>query len=142
MTTTFNTRHALRRHPRPGVQRPGSGQSVRRGHLGVGHRRLGQQRHRHHHRANALIFGAGITSGGFSAAGTNFTTRIITNPDGDIAEDRIVTSAGPYSATAPVSGSWVMQVAAFKPAGAGGGDTAPPTAAITAPPPGPPSRAR
>jgi hypothetical protein len=64
--------------------------------------------------ANALIFGAGITTGGFSTAGTNFTTRIITTPDLDIAEDRIVTAAGPYSATAPVSGAWVMQVAAFK----------------------------
>ena len=54
--------------------------------------------------ANALIFGAGMTTGGFSAAGTNFTTRIITTPDADIAEDRIVTAAGPYSATAPLSG--------------------------------------
>ena len=65
--------------------------------------------------AGALIFGAGITGGVFSAAGTNFTTRIITF-DGDIAEDRIVTAAGPYSAIAPLSGSagWVMQVAAFK----------------------------
>ena len=52
--------------------------------------------------ANALIFGAGITTGGFSTAGTNFTTRIITTPDADIAEDRIVTATGPYSATAPV----------------------------------------
>ena len=68
--------------------------------------------------ANALIFGAGITTGGFSAAGTNFTTRIITNPDADIAEDRIVTAAGPYSATAPVNDAWVMQVAAFRAAGA------------------------
>jgi hypothetical protein len=62
----------------------------------------------------ALIFGAGITGGVFSAGGANFTTRIITVPDADIAEDRIVTAAGPYSATAPVSGAWVMQVAAFK----------------------------
>ena len=84
--------------------------------------------------ANALIFGAGITTGGFSAAGTNFTTRIITTPDADIAQDRIVTAAGPYSATAPVSGAWVMQVATFKAAAATTGDTTPPTAAITAPP--------
>ena len=83
--------------------------------------------------ANALIFGAGITTGGFSTAGTNFTTRIITIPDADIAEDRIVTAAGPYSATAPVSGAWVMQVATFKAAAAAGGDTTPPTVAITAP---------
>ena len=51
--------------------------------------------------ANALIFGAGMTTGGFSTAGTNFTTRIITTPDADIAEDRIVTAAGAYTATAP-----------------------------------------
>jgi len=55
--------------------------------------------------ANALIFGAGTTTGGFSAAGTNFTTRIITTLDADIAEDRIVTSTGSYSATAPLRGS-------------------------------------
>jgi len=80
--------------------------------------------------ANALIFGAGITTGGFSTAGANFTTRIITRPDADIAQDRLVTSAGAYSATAPLGGSaaWVMQVAAFKAAGAAGGDTTPPTA--------------
>ena len=71
--------------------------------------------------ANALIFGAGITTGGFSTAGTNFTTRIITIPDADIAQDRIVTATGAYSATAPVSGAWVMQVATFKAAAAGGG---------------------
>ena len=83
--------------------------------------------------ANALIFGAGITTGGFSTAGTNFTTRIITTPDADIAQDRIVTSAGAYSATAPVSGAWVMQVATFKAAAASSGDTTPPTVAVTAP---------
>ena len=66
--------------------------------------------------ANALIFGAGMTTGGFSTAGTNFTTRIITTPDADIAQDRIVTTAGAYNATAPLTGSaaWVMQVATFK----------------------------
>ena len=41
--------------------------------------------------ANALIFGAGTTTGGFAAEGTNFTTRIITTPDADIAEDQFVT---------------------------------------------------
>ena len=39
-------------------------------------------------------------AGDFSAAGANFTTRIITSPDGDIAEDRFVTATGSYSATA------------------------------------------
>ncbi len=66
--------------------------------------------------AGALIFGAGITTGGFSAAGANFVNRIITTPDGDIAEDRFVTTTGSYSATASLGGSaaWVMQVATFR----------------------------
>ncbi len=66
--------------------------------------------------ANALIFGAGTTTGGFAAEGTNFTTRIITTPDADIAGDQFVTSTGTYSATAPLNGSaaWVMQVATFR----------------------------
>ena len=66
--------------------------------------------------AGALIFGAGITTGGFSAAGANFTNRIITPPDADIAEDRFVTTTGSYSATASLGGSaaWVMQVATFR----------------------------
>jgi hypothetical protein len=68
--------------------------------------------------ASELIFGAGMTGGGFSTAGTNFTTRIIT-VDADIAQDRFVTTAGAYSATASLSGSatWLMQVATFKAAG-------------------------
>src|SRR5262245_11874324 len=63
-----------------------------------------------------LIIGAGTTTGGFSTAGTSFTSRIVTTPDLDIAEDRFVTTAGSYSAIAPLSGSaaWVMQVATFK----------------------------
>ena len=78
--------------------------------------------------ANALIFGAGITTGGFSAAGTNFVSRIITSPDADIAEDRLVTTTGSYNATASLGGSaaWVMQVAAFR-AASGGTDTTAPT---------------
>jgi PKD repeat protein len=66
--------------------------------------------------AGELIFGAAMTQGVFSAAGTNFTNRIITAQDGDIAEDRFVTTTGTYSATASLSGSaaWVMQVATFK----------------------------
>jgi hypothetical protein len=69
--------------------------------------------------AGELIFGAGITGRVFSAAGTNFTNRIITPQDGDIAEDRFVTTTGSYSATASLSGSaaWVMQIATFKAAG-------------------------
>ncbi len=54
---------------------------------------------------------------------------MITTPDGDIAEDRIVTAVGSYSASATLSGAgaWVMQMVAFKAAG-GVADTTPPTA--------------
>ena len=52
-----------------------------------------------------LIFAAGITTGGFTTAGTGFTTRLITNPDADITEDRTVTTAGTYTATAPLGGT-------------------------------------
>ena len=40
-------------------------------------------------------------------------------PDGDIAEDRVVTAVGSYSASAPLSsaGPWVMQMVAFRAAG-------------------------
>ena len=50
------------------------------------------------------------------AAGSGFTSRIITSPDGDIAEDKVVTTAGSNSATATLSstGPWVMQMITFK----------------------------
>jgi hypothetical protein len=68
--------------------------------------------------ANELIFGADRVSTTTTAAGTGFTSRIITTTDRDIAEDRIVTATGSYSATAAVSAgggrNWVMQMATFK----------------------------
>ena len=68
--------------------------------------------------ASELVFGAGY-GGAFSAAGSGFTSRIITVPNGDIAEDRLVTTIGSYAATAILSAPsfWVMQVATFKAAG-------------------------
>jgi IPT/TIG domain len=64
---------------------------------------------------NELIFGAGMTFGGYSAAGSGFTKRVITNY-GDIVEDATVLSMGSYSATASLDASapWVMQLAAFR----------------------------
>ncbi|HXG19026.1 MAG TPA: LamG-like jellyroll fold domain-containing protein [Methylomirabilota bacterium] len=66
--------------------------------------------------ANELIFGANTVATSTTGPGTGFTSRIITVPDGDIAEDRIVTTTGSYSATAPLQGNnyWVMQMATFK----------------------------
>jgi len=59
---------------------------------------------------------------GTTAAGSGFTSRAITVPDGDILEDRIVTTSGSYSASAPVSPSapWIMQMVTFKGASGGG----------------------
>jgi fibronectin type 3 domain-containing protein len=77
--------------------------------------------------ANDVLVGANLVQTTTSGAGTSFTQRIITNPDGDILEDRIVTSTGSYNATAPLnSGAWVMQMVAFRAAGG------------TPPPPPPP----
>jgi glucose/arabinose dehydrogenase/PKD repeat protein len=67
--------------------------------------------------ARELIIGAGMTTGEYTAAGAGFTTRIITNPDRDIIEDRNVTATGTYSATAPQTASWLMQMVTFKAAG-------------------------
>ena len=65
--------------------------------------------------ANELIFGANTVATGNGTVGSGFTSRIITTPDGDLAEDKIVTTAGSNSATATLSGSgpWVMQMATF-----------------------------
>src|SRR4029077_9521757 len=81
--------------------------------------------------ANVLLVAGNIVATGTNGPGASFTNRMITNPDGDIAEDRVVTTAGSYSATAALSSSgyWIMQMAAFKAAGLST-DTTPPTVAI------------
>jgi uncharacterized membrane protein len=63
-----------------------------------------------------LLFGANMVFTMTSGPGTGFTSRMITSPDGDIAEDMMVTTTGNYSATAPVRPSerWVMQMVAFR----------------------------
>ena len=85
--------------------------------------------------ANELVFAAGTTTGAFLGAGTGFSSRIITTPDADIAQDRVAGTTGSYSATATLSGSaaWLMQVATFKAATATGTDTTAPTVSVTAP---------
>jgi hypothetical protein len=84
---------------------------------------------------NVLLVAGNVVQTTTPAAGTAFTSRMITNPNGDIAEDRVVATAGTFTASAPVNGGyWVMQMAAFA-AGAGGAppDTTPPSVAVTAP---------
>ncbi|WP_353063329.1 choice-of-anchor D domain-containing protein [Tunturibacter psychrotolerans] len=64
---------------------------------------------------NELVFGANTVATATNAAGSGFTSRVITTPDGDIAEDKIVTTAGSNStkATLASSGPWVMQMVTF-----------------------------
>jgi chitodextrinase len=77
-----------------------------------------------------LLFGANLVQTITSGPGTGFTKRIISSPDGDIAEDRMVTAVGSYSASATVSpaGPWIMQMVAFRASGSPAGDTTPPSA--------------
>ncbi len=68
-----------------------------------------------------LIFGANLVLTTTGGPGSGFTSRMITQPDGDIAEDQMTSSAGSYSATAPLtsSGWWIMQMVAFRTQGTG-----------------------
>src|SRR5581483_5296266 len=64
--------------------------------------------------ATDLIFGANLVQSVTTGPGSGFTKRLLTSPDADIAEDRMVTAAGSYSATAALSsGQWIMQMVAF-----------------------------
>src|SRR3984893_9679164 len=70
---------------------------------------------------NDLIVGADDTATVTSGPGSGYTSRVITSPDGDIAEDKITTTVGSYTATASISpsGAWIMQLVAFKGAPSG-----------------------
>jgi RHS repeat-associated protein len=64
---------------------------------------------------NDVLIGVSLAAQSTTAAGTNYTGRVIT-PSGDILEDEIVTATGSHSATATMakSGDCVMQLFAFK----------------------------
>jgi len=57
--------------------------------------------------ANELLFAANLTTGWTNTPGAGFTSRVITSPDSDIAEDRVVASRAPTAELlrAPESGS-------------------------------------
>ena len=78
--------------------------------------------------ANDLIVAASMVATATTAAGAGYTNRVITMPDRDILEDRVVSALGSFSATAPVSpaGVWIMQLVAFRAATASGGSGPPP----------------
>jgi hypothetical protein len=62
------------------------------------------------------LVGADIVQSMTNGAGSGFTQRLLTFPDGDFAEDGVETAIGSYSASAPISGGggWVMQMVAFR----------------------------
>jgi uncharacterized repeat protein (TIGR02543 family) len=66
--------------------------------------------------ANEVLVAANTVATLTKGPAASFTTRILTAPNGDIAEDRIVSAAGSYSASTPLSsvGPWVMQMVTFK----------------------------
>jgi hypothetical protein len=84
-----------------------------------------------------LLVAANTVQGLTTGADPNFTQRMLTIPDGNIAEDRVVTVAGSYSCSDPQSPAygWVMQMVAFR-AAAFQPDTTPPSVTITSPTPG------
>ena len=71
--------------------------------------------------ASDLLIAANYSGAAATAAGANYTSRIITNPNGDILQDRVVTGTGSFAAAVPLASSsyWVMQTVAFKAAAAG-----------------------
>jgi Fibronectin type III domain len=83
--------------------------------------------------ATDLLLGANMVFTGTTGPGSGFTKRLLTLPDGDIAEDQIVTAAGSYSATAPLGywGNWVMQMVAFRSASSAPTPTPVPTPSPT-----------
>src|ERR1039457_613540 len=76
-----------------------------------------------------LILGADNIATTTTGWGSGFTSRIISSPDSDLVEDKVVSTTGSYSAAANLSsGSWVMQMATFK---AATGSTSPPAVAVS-----------
>jgi len=63
-----------------------------------------------------LLFSANIVQTSTTAPCSGFTKRLLTSPDGDIAEDEMAKATGSYTATAPLSpsGPWIMQMVAFR----------------------------
>jgi fibronectin type 3 domain-containing protein len=70
--------------------------------------------------ASDLLFAANMVATSTPGAGNGFTLRLLTTPDADIAEDRMVTTTGSYSGSSAAltpGGPWVIQMIAFRAAG-------------------------
>jgi len=66
--------------------------------------------------ANDLLVAADTVWSMTPGPGSGFTSRILTKPNGNIAEDTVVTSTGSYRATVPLSGGgpWINQLVTFR----------------------------
>ena len=66
--------------------------------------------------ATDLIFGADLVQTQTIGAGAGFIQRLLTTPDGDVAEDEMVEAIGTYSTSTLVgpSAPWIMQMVAFR----------------------------
>ena len=80
-----------------------------------------------------LLVGANTVQRTTAGAGSGFTQRLLTNPDGDIAEDKIVTATGSYGTSAQLNdvGGSVMQMVAFRAAASTASPTPKPSATTT-----------
>jgi chitodextrinase len=77
--------------------------------------------------ANDLLFAGGVSSFAVTGAGPGYAIR--STAEGNITEDRAVSTAGTYNASANHNGTfWAMQMVAFRFAGSTTGDVNPPTA--------------
>jgi RHS repeat-associated protein len=65
---------------------------------------------------NDILIGTNLAGSMTSAAGANYTNRVISTPAGDILQDRIVTSTASYDSPATMSGSanCIMSMLAIK----------------------------
>ncbi len=63
-----------------------------------------------------LLLAANTVATHNTGPGAGFTQRMITSPDGDILEDRYVTTPGMYAGVAPLwaPGPWIMQMLALR----------------------------
>jgi GH35 family endo-1,4-beta-xylanase len=67
-------------------------------------------------KTNDILVSANTVSTTTSGSGKSSILRMLTSPDGDIAQDSVLTNAGSYYTSAPLtsSGIWVMQAVAFR----------------------------
>jgi hypothetical protein len=63
---------------------------------------------------NELLFVAGMSSNKFTGPGPKFTSRVVTQ-DGSMVADAVAVSTGSYDAMPTVMGTWLLQLASFKP---------------------------